>query len=190
MAKLEAEADFISDYVIVGGSALSMRLCHRHSEDLDFFTYRDKFDKSAVFEFFRGKDHEIINDARDQVDLVYNGIKLTFFNAAWEFLKPEKVAGFNVASLDQLAGMKVHTLFLRATYRDYYDLYVLSLEMSLDELYQNARMFIEGINYKLFSMALIYVDDIIDDDISHLSPKYDVSRDEISRHFIAKLKRE
>ncbi len=91
MAKLEAEADFISDYVIAGRSALSMRLCHIYS---------------------------------------------------------------------------------------------------LDELYQNARMFVEGINYKLFSMALIYVDDIIDDDISHLSPKYDVSRDEISRHFIAKLKRE
>ncbi|MFW6101351.1 MAG: nucleotidyl transferase AbiEii/AbiGii toxin family protein [Bacteroidota bacterium] len=188
LAKLKAEAAFISDYVIVGGSALSMRLCHRHSEDLDFFTYRDKFDKADVFEFFRGKNHEIINDGRDQVDLVYNGIKLTFFNSAWDFLKPEKTAGFNVASLDQLAGMKVHTLFLRATYRDYYDLYVLSFKMSLQDMYQNALMFIEGLNYKLFSMALIYLDDIIDDDITHLSPQYDVSREEISRHFISKLK--
>lgn len=185
---LEAEADFLADYVIVGGSALSMRLCHRFSEDLDFFTYKDRFDKARIFDFFRGKDYQLINDSRGQTDLIIEGVKLSFFNAGWDFLKPEKAAGFNVASLGQLAGMKVHTLFLRATYRDYYDLYVLSLKMSLEELYQNALLFIDGLNYKLFSMALIYLDDIADDDIAHLEPEFNITKDEISRHFIEKLK--
>lgn len=188
LTKFSAEADFLSDYVIVGGSALSMRLCHRFSEDLDFFTYVDHFDKSRIIRFFQGKRHEIINDDSNQLDLLYEGVKLTFFNAKWGFIKPEKRSGLNIASLQQLAGMKVHTLFLRATYRDYYDLYVLSLKMGLDEIYRNALMFLEGLNYKLFSMALIYVDDIADDDISHLHPVYNISRQQISEHFIARLK--
>lgn len=190
MTRLLTEADFIADYVMVGGSALSVRLCHRLSEGLDFFTYSNNFCKKRILEFFRGKDHEIVNDDRSQIDLICDGVKITFFNANWDFLQPPSTAdaSLNVASLPQLAGMKVHTLFLRATYRDYYDLYVLSLKMSLDELYRNALMFLDGLNYKLFSMALIYVDDIADDDISHLRPAYTISKQDISEHFISRLK--
>jgi len=188
LTKLSAEADFLSDYVIVGGSALSMRLCHRFSEDLDFFTFADNFDKSRIIEFFQGKSYEIINDDRNQLDLIYEGVKVTFFNAKWNFIKSEKISGLNIAALQQLAGMKVHTLFLRATYRDYYDLYVLSFKMPLEELYRSALRFLEGLNYKLFSMALIYVDDIADDDISHLHPAYNVSKQQISEYFITRLK--
>jgi predicted nucleotidyltransferase component of viral defense system len=127
---LTAEADFLSDYVIAGGSALSIRLCHSFSEDLDFFTYTNNFDKGRIIEFFQGKSYEIINDARNQLDLIFKGVKVTFFSARWDFIKPKNVSGLNIASLQQLAGMNVHTLFLRATYRDYYDLYGLSFKMT------------------------------------------------------------
>ncbi len=187
---LSAQADFLSDYVLVGGSALSIRLAHRLSEDLDFFTFEDRFDKRRIFDFFQGKNYQLVNEARHQIDLVYNGVKMTFFNAKWDFLKPEQKGRFHLASLEHLAGMKVHALFLRATYRDYYDIYVLSQKFSLDELYAHALAFIEGLNYKLFSMALIYVDDIADDDISHLHPKYSVTKKEISEYFIGKLKKQ
>ena len=130
--------------MLVGGSALSTRLCHRFSEDLDFFTYADNFDKRDILEFFQDKNYELINDERNQLDLIFEGVKITFFNAKWNFITPDNLSGLNIASLEQLAGMKVHTLFLRATYRDYFDLYVLSLKMSLSELYQNALMFLEG----------------------------------------------
>jgi hypothetical protein len=56
-------------------------------------------------------------------------------------------------------------------------------------MYENARMFLEGLNYKLFSMALIYVNDIADEDISHLMPAYHISRQQISEHFITRLKK-
>ena len=34
---------FLNKYVLVGGSALALHICHRKSEDLDFFTYEDIF---------------------------------------------------------------------------------------------------------------------------------------------------
>lgn len=38
---------FFDKYVLVGGSALTLHLCHRKSEDLDFFTYEDNLDFSV-----------------------------------------------------------------------------------------------------------------------------------------------
>ncbi len=190
LENLEKEADFLSGYVMVGGSALSVHLFHRLSEDLDFFTYEDVFDKTRIFDFFRGKNHQILNDTKDQVDLVFEGVKITFFNAKWNLLRPEKPSRLHIATLPQLAATKVHTLFVRATFRDYYDIYTLSLQMSLEELYKNALMLMDGLNYKLFSMALVYVDDIADENIAHLRPKIHVTKKQISEHFISRLKEE
>jgi predicted nucleotidyltransferase component of viral defense system len=188
LEKLVLEAGFLSGYVFVGGSALSVRLAHRLSEDLDFFTYDDAFDKNGILDFFRGKQHQIINETKDQLDFLYEGVKVTFFNARWPFLRPDTLSRLNVASMPQLAAMKIHTLFVRATFRDYYDIYTLSFHMSLQEMYCNAQMLMEGLNYKLFSMALVYVDDIIDENISHLSPVHQITKKDISEHFISLLK--
>ena len=44
LLKMIDECGFLDKYVLVGGSALAIYLCHRKSEDLDFFTYSDNFD--------------------------------------------------------------------------------------------------------------------------------------------------
>ena len=45
--------DFLDKYVLVGGSALAMYICHRKSEDLDFFTYENSFDKKEIYDFLK-----------------------------------------------------------------------------------------------------------------------------------------
>ena len=39
ISKIYKNCPFLNKYVLVGGSALSLHMCHRKSEDLDFFTY-------------------------------------------------------------------------------------------------------------------------------------------------------
>jgi hypothetical protein len=179
------KAPFLKNYVLVGGSALAFHLRHRKSEDLDFFTYSHKFDKSAIVGFlnhFPGK--EIINETEEQIDLLCEGIKVTFFNAHWDFLKPDPVKQFNIASLEDIAAMKIHVLFLRARYRDYYDVYFIVKEkMTLDELFNHAQRVVEGLTYKLFCIALTYIDDIEDDSILHLEPRENISKKEIRSFF-------
>ena len=69
-------ADFLRNYVLVGGSALALHLCHRKSEDLDFFTYSDSFNKEEIFAYLKKFDHkEIINQSNVQVDVIVNGVK-------------------------------------------------------------------------------------------------------------------
>ena len=180
---------FLDKYVLVGGSALTLHLCHRKSEDLDFFTYADNFDKEEIFDFIkRFKDKEILNQTDEQIDLLLNGVKVTFFNAQRSFFKPETCSRFNIATLKQAAAMKVNALFLRAKFRDYYDVYFLIKDvMNLREMFQYSKNIVDGITYKLFVTALLYIDDIEDDDISHLQPKEKIGKEKIRDFFEKRL---
>ena len=94
----------------------------------------------------------------------------------------------NIARLESIAAMKTNVLFLRAKYRDYYDLYWLAKEvMSLAEIYQYALPVVHGLSYKLFCIALTYIDDIEDDNIAHLDPKENLTKQQIRAFFEEKI---
>ena len=133
-------APFLQNYVFVGGSALALHICHRKSEDLDFFTYRDgAFDKQEIRKYVRMFDSkEVLNESDEQIDLLIDGVKVTFFDAKWKFLEPSHVSPFNLATLESIAAMKVNVLFLRAKYRDYYDLYCLAQSISLRRIFSTS----------------------------------------------------
>ena len=182
--------DIMKNFVLVGGSALALYLCHRKSEDLDFFSY-ENIDLKEVMIFLRNFDNkEYINISEQQIDLFIDGVKVTFFNAKWKFLKPTNIEKFNVATLEQIAIMKVNVLFLRAKYRDYYDLYFLLQHFNLNEIYQLSKDVLDGINFKLFINALIYIDDIEDENITYLEPIKNISLFEIRDKIEQKIKKE
>ncbi|PHS34623.1 MAG: hypothetical protein COA92_01645 [Sulfurovum sp.] len=189
LLKMIENCDFLNKYVLVGGSALSMHLCHRKSEDLDFFTYENSFDKSEIFEYIKKfENKEILNQTDEQVDVLLDGVKVTFFNANWSFLKPQKIKQFNLSSLESIAAMKVNVLFLRAKYRDYYDIYFLvKKSMSLKKVFECGLDVLEGINFKLFSVAILYADDIEDDNIGYLEPMEVLSKEKIRDFFEREL---
>ncbi|MFA6143754.1 MAG: nucleotidyl transferase AbiEii/AbiGii toxin family protein [Sulfurimonas sp.] len=53
LLEIVESCDFLDKYVLVGGSALTLHLCHRKSEDLDFFTFEDNFDLGEIFEYIK-----------------------------------------------------------------------------------------------------------------------------------------
>ncbi|NCB48944.1 MAG: hypothetical protein EOM55_04980 [Clostridia bacterium] len=189
LLQIVKSCDFLDKYVLVGGSALTLHLCHRKSEDLDFFTYDDVFDKEKIFFFIKSfEQKEIINQTNEQIDVLLDGVKVTFFNAKWSFLKPIMKQKLNIASIEQIAAMKVNVLFLRAKYRDYYDLYFLVKEgMSLKHIFEVSEKIVEGVTFKLFVVALLYIDDIEDDDIRYLEPKEHLSKANIRDFFEKRL---
>ena len=185
LLKMVEECSFLDKYVLVGGSALALYVCHRKSEDLDFFTYDDSFDKKEIFDYIQSfENKEVLHQSDEQIDVLLDGVKVTFFNAKWKFLKPQKVEKFNLASLESISAMKVNVMFLRAKYRDYYDLYFLVKEgMSLKEIFEHSQNIVEGINFKLFAIALLYIDDIEDDNIEYLEPIERISKEKIRDFF-------
>ena len=186
------ENDYMKNFVLVGGSALALYLCHRLSEDLDFFTHHDNnFQREEIFKIInKFEDKEIVNISDEQIDVMIEGVKVTFFNAKWHFLKPEEIKNFNVATLEQIAIMKTNTLFLRAKYRDYYDLYFLVQHLSLRQIFELSKDKLNGINLKLFITALTFIDDIEDEKLDYLKPTKKLSLKEIREFFEKKIKEE
>jgi hypothetical protein len=187
-----AKSETMEDYTFVGGSALSCYLSHRLSEDLDFFTWNNSVDAEKLLPIFDRDYLKIINLSAQQTDLLYKGVKVTFFSNKWNELRTSRaplISHINIASLDLLAAMKVNTLFLRAKFRDYYDLYCLVNQYyNIVELYKLSLNLLPGMTKRLFQIAFTFTDDIIDDDISHLSPNQSVSKKEIEVFFLKKIK--
>ena len=83
--------------------------------------------------------------------------------------------------------MKTNVLFLRAKYRDYYDLYFLTKQFGISKIYEMSKNIIEGINFKLFAASLLYIDDIEDESIDYLEPKTKLALKEIQKFFEKEL---
>ena len=185
LSKLEE----LKQFTFVGGSALSVYLKHRISEDLDFFSWENELRNETLLgqiknTFPKGFKIETLN--KKQLNLKIEGVKITFFANNWEELKKnEKLAGnINIAPIKLLTGMKINSLFLRAKFRDYYDLYVINKEKyTIEQMYEIIKEYMPEINKKLFQTALVFTDDIKEDNINHLKPKYDVNPDKIRKSF-------
>ena len=185
-----AEKSLLSDFTFVGGSAIGYYLGHRLSEDLDFFTWHEKLPvetQSFIDALAKTKNIVIANRTQTYMDLLINDIKVTLFANDWDALKKDRsnITGtIFVANLPLLCAMKMNTLSLRAKYRDYYDLYVLNKEKySIREMLNFSMDYIPGMTKKIFGMQLTYTEDINDESIDHLSPKYTVTLENIKNHF-------
>jgi len=184
-----------SEFVFVGGSALSVYLKHRISEDIDLFTWKSSLNKEAIYNCLNQNfigNYKIINLSDKQIDTLIYGVKVTFFANAWVALKNSEpfINQINIASLELLTAMKLNTLFLRAKYRDYYDLYVINKEVfTIHQMYDIIVKYMPSINKKLFQMALIFIEDSAEDNIKHLKPNYKVTIKRIQKHFEQEIKK-
>jgi len=186
---------FLSEFTFVGGSAIAAYLNHRLSEDLDFFTWKDILTDTSVFIRGISKQHsiEIANSSPMQLDIFIDGCKVSLYANNWDVLQKERhvlLDNIYIAEPEVLCSMKVNTLSLRAKYRDYYDLYVLNKEKySIKEIFDFAVRYLPGMTKKIFGMQITYIEDIEDESINHLRPKYSISLTEIQKHFEREIKK-
>ena len=183
-----SEFGWLQQFTFVGGSGLSLYLHHRLSEDIDLFTWEKQLDKPLILNTLNSKynSYSIQQETDKQLDLIIDGVNVTFFANDWEALKKHTLLYkyLHVAQLDLLVAMKVNTLFLRAKFRDYYDLYALNLAgYRVADMYAIIEKNMPGMNRRLFQMAMVYTDDVEDDNISHLQPNYKVTKAAIAKHF-------
>ena len=59
--------------------------------------------------------------------------------------------------------------------------------MSIKKVFESSLDVIDGVNFKLFTVALLYIDDIDDDDIEYLEPVEVIDKKEIRDFFQTKL---
>ena len=191
-----AEINELQDFTLVGGSALSIHLQHRVSEDLDFFSWYRESDyvKTELILNKISKDFSltILNNYREGMDVKINGVKVTFQTYNWEKLKEREnlLKNLFIGRLELLTAMKINTLSLRAKFRDYYDLYIIANKaFDIKKIYDISAEYIPGITRKIFAMQIVYTGDIEEENINHLKPKYNISIDDIRIYFEKEIKK-
>lgn len=127
-----------AEFTLYGGTAIALRLGHRPSVDFDFFS-SEPFAPHTLLEhipYLQGAEVQRSQPDTLTVLLDRGGpVQLSFFGGLdlGQVLPADFVAGpqFKVASLLDLAGMKVSVVTQRAEARDYVDVYTLLTEASI-----------------------------------------------------------
>ena len=147
--------DCIKEYTLIGGTAISLQIGKRLSEDLDFCRWSTdlKKDKPTVNWPQIKEELETIGKIEkmdvlgfDQVNFVIDNVKISFL-AKQKNLSPVKTLVpilnyINAADLESLGSMKVELILRRSNFRDYYDIYSLLKEgISLKTIIEGAAVY-------------------------------------------------
>lgn len=141
---------YMRKWTLVGGTALSIYLHHRLSEDLDFFIEKSTLDQERthiekmITELEeRGYSCVKTHNNSENLDFETEGVKVTFFASAIKNLKANcnSYKNIDVASVETIMVMKMEVIIsYRTKIRDFYDIYTIS----------------EHKNISLFAMLDIY----------------------------------
>jgi predicted nucleotidyltransferase component of viral defense system len=134
------QQSFISRFYLAGGTALSLQIGHRRSVDLDFFSAVDELDEASRKEIagsLRKKDLQVIENVGGNLLMVLDGIRIGFFGYGYLLLQePARLENVALASLVDIGLMKCDALISRGSRKDFYDLYFISHQISLENLLQ------------------------------------------------------
>jgi predicted nucleotidyltransferase component of viral defense system len=133
--------DCIKHYTLIGGTAISLQIGKRLSEDLDFCKWSTnlKKDQPTVDWPQIKKELETIGKVEkvdilgfDQVNFVVNNVKISFLTKQENLTPVNKpvpiLNNIKAADLDSLGAMKVELVLRRNNFRDYYDIYSLLID--------------------------------------------------------------
>ena len=193
----------VKSLYLCGGTAQSLQMKHRKSEDLDFELLGTRKERPMLdFSAISNEVTSVFPDCRkeflskNQLQIFVNGnVKLSFFRP--QNPVPELGKGFvynNIVtpSLQELLGMKLFTITVRSAFRDYYDIYALLKEgYDLAKGVEYAGKFSRHTIHSKFIYSILLNENYFNkpDGFSLLEPKYDVSTAEIAdfiRQYIEK----
>ena len=187
----------IKPFVLVGGTALSLQLHTRQSEDLDFMRWKESPKDNLEVGWPKIKKElesiapvgEINIMGFDHVEFVVKGVKLSFYAAPRKQIPSMQPVVYRnnlrLADVKSIGAMKMETMLRRAKFRDYYDLYsILRSGVNIHELIPVA---LEHSGHKLKTknlLAIISNADNFTKDVAfqQLAPLYEVTAKEIEEY--------
>lgn len=173
------------EFYLAGGSALALHLGHRISVDLDFFTPKS-FDAAGLARRLNRAGHFVQEQRKTDTLLgTFDQIKVSFFRYAYPMIaKSEHILNTAIASVPDIAAMKLEAIGTRGKKRDFVDLYFIcqtgnSLEAVI-EWYQEKYRGVQ-INLVHYIKALTYFEEAEADPMPRMLKR--VSWNNVKRFF-------
>jgi len=132
----------LSNFYLVGGTALALQIGHRKSDDLDFFSEKS-FDTQSVKQALNSLPGKATLLAEKPTGLSYvydppnedEHFKIDIYNWSVKFIKPAvEVGSVKMASLEDIAAFKLDAVSSRKEYKDYVDIAKLLEHFSFRDL--------------------------------------------------------
>jgi len=161
---------FKNDFYLAGGTGLALQLGYRDSIDFDFFSKKEfKTDKlflqiKKVFKEY--KIVKIIEDQNTLTIMVDKTVKISFFGYPYKLIDELIDQPYlKIASIRDIACMKISAIVSRATNKDYIDLYFIFKKLSLKKILKDLVKKFPDLDANLALKSLVHFDDIIMGDI-------------------------
>jgi Nucleotidyl transferase AbiEii toxin, Type IV TA system len=187
-----------SGYTLIGGTALSIQIGHRLSEDIDLCTWSSSeipLPTEEIHSKLRKNFNQVdlIVNVGQQIDFMVDGVKVTFFNDRYaeppQFKEKKEIFGILMADIYSIAGMKATIGFKRAKFRDYYDLFCIAKDhLSLQDILTSALEFKPMYNSRMVAQILTGDNPCEDENIDLLKPAYKVTTTQIKDFFVRLFK--
>lgn len=192
----------IKPFVLVGGTALSLQIDKRMSEDLDFMRWKQgPKDRLEVGWPQIKRELETIGSVESIeigslsfVEFVVSGVKLSFYAAPRTAIPEMKPIPFRnnlrVADIRSIGAMKMEAMLHRNKFRDFYDIYCILQEgIDINEMIAMALAHSGHILKTKNLMAMLTNGEIFrkDNSFLQLQPAYDVTAFDIQEYIKQKL---
>lgn len=187
----------IKPFVLVGGTALSIQLHTRLSEDLDFMRWRQGKDDTLDVHWPElqqeletiGQIQNVQITSFDQALFIVDGVKISFYAAPRQRIPTmQEVPYLNnirIADVESIGVMKMEAMMRRSKFRDYYDIY--SILKSGADIHKLIPMALEHSGHKLKTkglMSMLTNGELFhkDETFTQLQPVYDVTASDIEAY--------
>lgn len=135
------------NFYLAGGTALALQLGHRKSIDLDFFS-KEPFNNDEILSQLKEFQVKVEQNTEGTLELTIDGVKVSFLRYDYPILMPfEEFKGFKLASVLDIACMKVSAISSRGSKKDFIDLFEILEVYSFDEVYKAFLKKYEGIEF-------------------------------------------
>ncbi len=192
----------IKPYTLVGGTALSLQINTRQSEDLDFMKWRtSKNEKMEVNWPQIKKELATIGEIQscdildiDHVEFRISNVKLSFYASPKYSPVDSRIAILNnilLADIESIGAMKMEVLMRRSNFRDYYDIYsILKSGVDIHNIISKALKYSRHILKSKNLLAMITNGARFNRDahFEQLAPKYNISPSDIENYIKSLLK--
>lgn len=134
---------FSRRFYLAGGTALALRLGHRRSIDLDFFSLQDDVLTATRHEILRALEPfsaRAVEDVDGNLLLELPELHIAFLSYGYDLLEPlDQIEGVDVASITDVALMKLDAIIGRGSRKDFYDLYWIAQHVPIASLLDLSR---------------------------------------------------
>ena len=183
-----------NEFYLAGGTGLALQIGHRDSVDFDFFT-KNSFDPNKLIKkltkIFDRNSFKVIQIEKNTLSILLNSeIKISFMTYDYSIVSPFISTEYlNIASIPDIACMKLSTIMQRSALKDYVDLYEIMKIYTLEQLLSFAKKKYPMIDSTIILKSLSYLEDIVDEPLIYKNEELKPSINVLKQFFQNEVKK-